>query len=349
MSEHSEDRNGNGGARHGDDGRSAGGEQWRIRFDAEVTFGNGGGLQTRGFLLDVPDPEIGDGALAELFVRHLGLLMVDEVRVTGREAVREPHKGSRGVPGTAGAAGTSLREAGGRRVVDLSHTIRHGMTTYPGLPGPEIGEHLTREASRAVYAPGTEFAIGRISMVSNTGTYIDSPFHRFGGGHDLAGLPIGTFADLDGVVVRVQDTGSRAVGREALLPYDVSGRAVLIHTGWDRHWGTDRYGHGHPYLTADAVALLTEQGAALVGIDSLNIDDTDDGARPAHTGLLAAGIPVVEHLRGLEQLPPRGFRFHAAPPAVEGMGTFPVRAYAVLDDASGTDPAQAGPGPGLAG
>ncbi|WP_055715664.1 cyclase family protein [Streptomyces torulosus] len=327
-------------------------EQWRVRFDAEVTFGNGGGLQTQGFMLDVPGPEIGDGELAELFVRHLGLLMVDKVHVSGREAVREPHKGSRGTSGegrrTADGTESGAREAGtvpvadgerrreGRRIVDLSHTIRHGMTTYPGLPGPEIGEHLTRDASRDHYAPGTEFAIGRIAMVSNTGTYLDSPFHRFSGGHDLAGLPIGTFADLDGLVVRVHDAGLRAVDRAALLPYDVTGRAVLIHTGWDRHWGTERYGHGHPYLTADAVAWLVDQGAALVGIDSLNIDDTDDGTRPAHTGLLAAGIPVVEHLRGLDQLPPQGFRFHAAPPAVEGMGTFPVRAYALLD-ATGDD------------
>jgi kynurenine formamidase/predicted GNAT family acetyltransferase len=350
MSEHSDDQGGS-AVRHGDGDRSGTGGQWRIRFDAEVVFGNGGGLETRGFLLDVPDAEIGDGELAESFVRHLGLLMVDKVHIRSREAVREPHKGSRGVTDTAGGPREPVRGKGARRIVDLSHTIRHGMTTYPGLPGPEIGEHLTRDASREVYAPGTEFAIGRISMVSNTGTYLDSPFHRFGAGHDLAALPIDRFTDLDGVVVRVQDTGSRAVDRKALLPYDVSGRAVLIHTGWDRHWGTDRYGHGHPYLTAEAVALLVERGAALVGIDSLNIDDTDDGTRPAHTGLLAAGIPVVEHLRGLDRLPPRGFRFHAAPPAVEGMGTFPVRAYALLDDDGdtddvhepGADPAQAAP------
>ncbi|MGW0843175.1 cyclase family protein [Streptomyces sp. NPDC002787] len=226
-----------------------------------------------------------------------------------------------------------------RRIVDLSHPIRHGMITYPGLPGPEIGEHLTREASREIYAPGTEFAMGRISMVSNTGTYVDSPYHRFGGGHDLAALPLERLIDLDGIVVRVQGAGRRAVDREALLPYDVTGRAVLIHTGWARHWGTDRYGHGHPYLTADAVAWLVEQRAVLVGMDTLNIDDTDDGTRPAHTGLLAAGIPVVEHLRGLEQPPTQGFRFHAAPPAVEGMGTFPVRAYALLDDEASVDDA----------
>ncbi|MER6155580.1 cyclase family protein [Streptomyces sp. NPDC001868] len=221
-----------------------------------------------------------------------------------------------------------------RRIVDLSHPIRHGMITYPGLPGPEIGDHLTREASRKIYAPGTEFAMGRISMVSNTGTYVDSPHHRFDDGQDLAGLPLDRLIDLDGVVVRVEGIADRgrAVDRETLLPYDVTGRAVLIHTGWARHWGTEAYGHGHPYLTADAVAWLVERGAVLVGMDTLNIDDTDDGTRPAHTGLLAAGVPVVEHLRGLEHLPPEGFRFHAAPPAVEGMGTFPVRAYALLDD-----------------
>lgn len=323
MSEHSDEQGGQ---------PVGSGEQWRVRFDAEVTFANGGGLQTQGFLLDVPGAEIGDGELAELFVRHLGLLMVDKVRISGREPVREPHKGSRGTTGVADGSRRTVRGSGSRRAVDLSHSIRHGMTTYPGLPGPEIGEHLSRDASREIYAPGTEFAIGRIAMVSNTGTYLDSPFHRFSGGHDLAGLPLTRLIDLDGVVVRVQDTGRRAVDRAALLPHDVTGRAVLIQTGWDRHWGTGQYGQGHPYLTADAVAWLVERGAALVGIDSLNIDDTDDGTRPAHTGLLAAGIPVVEHLRGLEQLPPEGFRFHAAPPAVEGMGTFPVRAYALLDD-----------------
>ncbi|BBC36481.1 hypothetical protein SGFS_077750 [Streptomyces graminofaciens] len=305
-------------------------EQWRVRFDADITFTNGGGLQTQGFVLDVPDADIGDAELADLLVRHLGLLMVDEVRISGRQPLREPHKGSRGVTGPRpGGRGT-----GSRRLVDLSHPIRHGMVTYPGLPTPEISMFLTHEASRDVYAPGTEFAIGHISMASNTGTYLDSPFHRFTGRHDIAGLPLTRLIDLDGLVVRVQDSGRRVVDREALLPYDVTGRAVLIHTGWSRHWGTEAYGHGHPYVTADAAAWLAEQGAALVGIDSLNIDDTDDGTRPAHTTLLDAGIPIVEHLCALDQLPPQGFRFHAAPPAVEGMGTFPVRAYALLDEES---------------
>ncbi|MCC9308477.1 cyclase family protein [Kitasatospora sp. RB6PN24] len=306
-----------------DPGRADGG-QWRAQFDADVVFANGGGLQTREFRLDVPGPDLADDELAELFVRHLGLLMVETVRISGKRMLREPHKGGRG---TGGAA----PRAAGRRTVELSHPIRHGMVTLPGLPTPEISDHLSREASRDHYAPGTEFHIGRISMVANTGTYLDSPFHRFGDGLDLAGLPLDGLVDLDGLVVRVTGAQGRAVDRNALLPYQVTGRAVLIHTGWDGHWGTDRYGSGgHPFLTARGAAWLADQRPALVGIDSLNIDDTEDPTRPAHTTLLAAGIPVVEHLRGLAQLPVDGFRFHAAPPAVEGMGTFPVRAYAVL-------------------
>jgi kynurenine formamidase len=214
--------------------------------------------------------------------------------------------------------------------VELSHDIRHGMTTYPGLPGPEISEHLTREASRARYAQDTEFHIARISMVANTGTYVDAPSHRYANGADLAGVPLGALADLDGLVVRVEDSRERAIDRNVFLPYDVKGRAVLVHTGWARHWGTEQYGREAPFLTRAAAEWLAEQGAALVGIDSVNIDDTGDATRPAHTVLLAAGVPIVEHVRGLEQLPTEGFRFHAAPPRVQGMGTFPVRAYAVV-------------------
>lgn len=216
-----------------------------------------------------------------------------------------------------------------RRLVELSHDIRHGMVTYPGLPGPEVTEFLTREASQARYARGTEFSIARISMVANTGTYLDAPFHRFADGADLAAVPLASVCDLDGVVVGIRGPG-RAVDRAALLPFEVRGRAVLVYTGWDRHWGTERYGIDAPFLARDAAAWLAEKGAALVGIDSVNIDDIGDGTRPAHTVLLGAGIPIVEHLRGLDQLPARGFRFHAAPPLVHGIGTFPVRAYAVV-------------------
>jgi arylformamidase len=219
--------------------------------------------------------------------------------------------------------------SGPRRLIELSHQIHHGMVTYPGLPGPEISDHLPRAASPARYGPGTEFHIGRISMVANTGTYLDSPFHRFAGATDVAGLPLQSVADLDGVVVRMV-AGRRAIDRDALASYEVRGRAVLVHTGWDRYWGTERYGSDNPFLTAAAADWLVEQQAGLVGIDSVNIDDTGGPSRPVHTALLAAGIPIVEHLCGLDQLPPSGFRFHAAPPPVVGIGTFPVRAYAVL-------------------
>ncbi|SEL25028.1 cyclase family protein [Streptacidiphilus jiangxiensis] len=299
-------------------------QQWRVQFDADVVFANGGGLQTQGFRLDVPGPELSDDELGELLVRHLGLLMVQTVRITDRRALREAHKGGRGTE----RAGARTQD---RRIVELSHPIRHGMVTCPGLPGPDISDHLSREASRDHYAPGTEFQIGRISMVANTGTYLDSPFHRFADRPDLAGLPLDGLVDLDGLVVRVIGAQDRAVDRTTLVPHPVAGRAVLIHTGWDRHWGSERYGAGgHPFLTAEGATWLAEQRPALVGIDSQNIDDTEDPTRPAHTALLAAGIPVVEHLRGLDNLPVDGFRFHAAPPAVEGLGTFPVRAYAVL-------------------
>jgi kynurenine formamidase len=213
-------------------------------------------------------------------------------------------------------------------IIELSHVIHPGMVTYPGLPGPEITPHLTREASIGVYAPGTTFEINRISLVGNTGTYLDSPNHRYADGADLSRLPLDRLADLPGVMIAAPGP---AVDRETLAPYTVAGHAVLIHTGWDRHFGTDAYGSPeHPYLTADAVDWLVAQGAALVGIDSVNIDDTRDGERPAHSTLLAAGIPIVEHLTGLDRLPRNGFRFHAAPPPLAGMGSFPVRAYAIV-------------------
>jgi arylformamidase len=215
-----------------------------------------------------------------------------------------------------------------KRLIELSHVVEHGMITYPGLPGPEITDHLSREASRARYAPGTEFQIGRISMVANTGTYLDTPSHRFAGGFDLGQLPLASVADLDGLVVDAR--ADRAIDRVEGL--DVRGRAVLFRTGWDRHWRTDQYATAAPFVTPGAAKWLADAGAALVGIDSINIDDMADGARPAHTILLGAGIPIVEHLRGLDQLPPHGFRFHAAPPLVRGMGTFPVRAYAIVND-----------------
>jgi kynurenine formamidase len=218
------------------------------------------------------------------------------------------------------------------KLIDLSHTIEHGMITYKGLPAPIICDYLSREASREHYAEGTEFHIGKIEMVANTGTYLDSPFHRYAHGKDLSELPLAALAELESVVVRATARSSRAITHEALRALDVRDKAVLIHTGWDEHWRTDRYFEGHPFLTEDAAKYLADSGARLVGIDSFNIDCTDDGHRPVHTLLLAAEIPIVEHMCGLRQLPERGFRFSAAPVKVKGFGTFPVRAYASVSN-----------------
>ena len=217
------------------------------------------------------------------------------------------------------------------QLIDLSHTIESGMVTYPGLPAPVITDHLSRTASRAVYAQGTEFHIGRIDMVGNTGTYIDSPFHRFETGRDVAALDLAGLAGLPGIVVRAEAHG-RSLDARLFAGLDLAGRAVLVHTGWARHWRTPDYGIGHPFLTEGAGAFLRDQGVALVGIDSLNIDDTAGGHRPVHTILLGAGIPIVEHMRGLEGLPDAGFRFTAVPAPVRGMGSFPVRAYATVEN-----------------
>jgi arylformamidase len=219
-----------------------------------------------------------------------------------------------------------------RRFVDLSHTVSDGLVTYPGLPAPRIRPHLTREASRASYAPGTEFALDVIEMIGNTGTYLDSPFHRYDGGTDLAGLDLATLVDLPALVVTAR--GERAVGPEAFAGLDVRGAAVLLATGWDVHFATAEYARDAPFLTEDGARALVAGGAVLVGIDSLNIDDTQGtGTRPAHSLLLGAGVHVVEHLTGLAELPASGARFTAVPPKVSGFGTFPVRAFAVVDGA----------------
>jgi arylformamidase len=213
------------------------------------------------------------------------------------------------------------------RLVDLSHTIEHGMVTYKGLPAPLICDHLSRERSRSLYEPGTEFQIGRIDMVANTGTYLDTPYHRYADGFDLAQLPLARIADLAGLVVRVAKLAPGPIDWMHFASLPVRGRAVLVHTGWDRHWRTDHYFEGHPFLTEKAALFLRDEGALLVGIDSHNIDDTARRSRPVHSTLLAAGIPIVEHLTQLAALPDDDFRFSAVPPKVTGMGTFPVRAY----------------------
>jgi arylformamidase len=216
-----------------------------------------------------------------------------------------------------------------RRFVDVSHPIEAGMVTYEGLPAPVVAEFLSRVASRGKYAEGTTFSIGRVEMVANTGTYVDAPFHRFEKGPDVAGLPLDRLADLDGVVVDATAAG-RAIGPERFGGFDLLDRAVLVRTGWSRNWRAPEYFRDHPYLTRAAAELLVRGGAALVGVDSLNIDDTRDGARPAHTLLLEAGIPIVEHLTNLDRLPRSGFRFHAVPAPLRAMGSFPVRAYAIV-------------------
>src|SRR2546423_8464982 len=238
-----------------------------------------------------------------------------------------------------------------KQLIDLSHTVEHGLITYKGLPAPLICDFLSREQSKKHYAPGTQFQIGKIEMVANTGTYLDSPFHRYEDGKDLSELELTSLANLDGVVVRAngkeqraKSEGERAVDVDVFANIDVKGKAVLIQTSWDAHWRTDKYFEGHPFLTKDAAQSLADQGTALVGIDSYNIDDTADLSRPAHSILLGANIPIVEHMCNLGSLmkivsdnPPAGasgsvpsFKFFAVPVKVKGMGTFPVRAFAIV-------------------
>jgi len=215
-------------------------------------------------------------------------------------------------------------------LIDLSHTVEAGMITYKGLPAPVITDHLSREESRKHYAPGTEFNIARIEMVATTGTYLDSPFHRYEDGKDLSQLDLRSLANLDAVVVSCGEE-ERAIDKHRFENLQVEGKAVLVHTGWDRHWRTEEYWSGrHPFLTHDAAVALAERGALLVGIDSYNIDDIADGSRPVHSVLLAQNIPVVEHLRGLRDLPASGFKFFAVPVKVRQFGTFPVRAFGLV-------------------
>jgi kynurenine formamidase len=216
------------------------------------------------------------------------------------------------------------------KFIDLSHVIEDGMITYPGLPGPKIHDHLSRKDSIHHYTEGTTFQIGKIEMVANTGTYIDAPFHRYKEGKDLSQLDFASVANLDGVLLHAEPA-IRSISPELFKGKDLRGKAVLIHSGWDRHWGTEPYFKDHPYLTRESVEYLKLEGAALVGVDSLNIDDTTDGARPAHTILLAGGIPIVEHLCNLDALPDEGFKFFAVPAPVKGMGSFPVRAFAIVE------------------
>ena len=228
-----------------------------------------------------------------------------------------------------------MADPGKAGLVDLSHVIEEGMTTYQGLPGPHLCDFWTREGSAANYDDGSSFQIGRIDMVANTGTYLDTPFHRFAEGKDLSQVDLQSLADRPALVVRRPFDQGLATEASHFAGLEVRGHAVLVHTGWDRHWRTDAYFGDHPYLTAGAADWLAAQGAAIVGIDSCNIDNMHVRARPVHTILLRAGIPICEHMTGLGQLPDRGFRFSAVPPKVKGLGTFPVRAYAAVGGSAG--------------
>ena len=302
--------------------------EYRAHFDADIAFANGGGLRAEAFRLDLPSPDLTEAQIGELLVRHLGLALVGSVELSNLEIVEEAHKGSRGV-GAEASAGLPNTQRG--RLVDLSHVISAGLVTYPGIPAPVITPHLTREASREHYAPGTEFEIDIIQMAGNTGTYLDSPFHRYVDGGDLASLSLETLVGIPAEVFRLTDAAERGIPAEVFFDRELAGTAVLLHTGWSRHFGQPEYLHGSPFLTEAGAQHLADAGVAIVGIDSLNIDDTESGGtRPADSILLAAGIHVVEHLTALAEVPVRGARFTAVPPRVAGFGTFPVRAFAEL-------------------
>jgi len=303
--------------------------QYRAELDFEISFSNGGGLRGEGFRIDIAGPGLTEDELGAALIADLGLLKADRVEIRRHRILSERHK--RPAPPSRAVPGTRLHRA------DLSHAIEQGMITLPGLPAPRIqSDSVSARQPPGRYAPGVRFAIGEITLCGNTGTYVDSPFHRYPDrpdAADLAALPLDRLADVDGVVVDVTGAAARAIGPAHFYPYQTEGKAVLVRTGWDRHWGSGAYADGHPFLTAGAAAHLADAGALLVGIDAANIDDSTDPERPAHSQLLAAGIPVCEHLANLGALPGSGFRFSAVPPRIVGFGTFPVRAYATWEAA----------------
>lgn len=292
----------------------------RVKFDFEISFTNGGGLKGEDFRLDIEGDDISDRALADYIVDDLRLLMVGQTKILNKVILTEPHK-------RTPLNGWSKKNV----LIDLSHTIENGLVTYKGLPAPIICDYLSREDSKKFYEEGTSFQIGKIEMVSNTGTYLDCPFHRFEHGKDLSEITLESFTDLPATVIRVPFNESLAVTEEHLKNHEVRDRAVLIHTGWgDKHWNTEQYYEQHPFLTKGAAEYLRDCQVRLVGIDSHNIDDTTTRSRPVHTTLLGADILIVEHLCNLYLLPESGFTFSAIPPKFKGVGTFPVRAMAKL-------------------
>jgi arylformamidase len=291
----------------------------RVKFDFEIYFTNGGSVKGEDFRLDISGDTISDKELADYIVEDMRLLMVGQAIILNKKIFNEPHKRK---------PINKKNEAG--LLIDLSHTIEHGLVTYKGLPAPIICDYLSREKSKEFYSEGTEFQIGKIEMVANTGTYIDCPFHRFENGKDLSELGLECFTDLEGIVISVPFAETLAITEEHLKNHEIRNRAVLIHTGWDSHWNTEKYYENHPYLTEGAAEYLRDCCVRLVGIDSHNIDNTAGKNRPVHTILLGAEILIVEHLCNLYLLPPEGFTFSAIPPKFKGLGTFPVRAMAKL-------------------
>lgn len=287
----------------------------RVKFDFEITFINGGSIKGNDFRLDISSDSISDRELTDYLIADLRLLMVGEARIFNKEIISENHKRK---------SDQNIKK--NDLLIDLSHTIENGLVTYKGLPAPIICDYLSRENSRKNYAEGTEFQIGKIEMVSNTGTYIDCPFHRFEKGKDLSEVSLESFTDLEAVVVSVPFTETLEITEKHFENIEIRNRAVLVHTGWDKFWNTEKYYENHPYLTENAALFLKNCGAKLVGIDSHNIDDTRQNSRPVHTVLLGAEILIVEHLCNLNLLPDDDFTFSAIPPKFKGVGTFPVRA-----------------------
>jgi len=291
----------------------------RVRFDFDISFTNGGGIQGQDFRLDIEGDTISDKILADYIVNDMRLLMVGEVKILNKEIITEKHKRKPiGVPESNDG------------LIDLSHVISDGLITYKGLPAPIICDYLSREDSRKFYSEGTEFQIGKIEMVSNTGTYLDCPFHRYAHGKDMSETELERLAELPGIKISIPFTETIEITRAHLEGFEIRNRAVLIHTGWSTHWNTDAYFENHPYLTESAAMYLRDCEVKLVGIDSHNIDDTRTKSRPVHSTLLKEEILIVEHMTNLHMLPESGFVFSAVPPKFKGVGTFPVRAMARL-------------------
>jgi arylformamidase len=288
----------------------------RVVFDFEIEFTNGGGIQGQDFRLDISGDHIDNTELADYIIADMQLLMVGKVNILNKYYITEAHKR------------TPVNTPANEHLIDLSHTIFNGVITYKGLPAPIICDYLSRSDSEKNYEKGTSFQIGRIDMVTNTGTYIDCPFHRYEGGKDLSEVALEKFAELEGITIDAR--GVTEIGRSYFEGKEIRNRAVLVNTGWSKHWNTPDYFEDHPFLTAEAATYLKDCQVKLVGIDSHNIDDTRGTSRPVHSILLGAEILISEHLCNLDKLPEQGYLFSAVPPKIKGAGTFPVRAYASL-------------------